>query len=246
MVYDRAQTKRQKKLAQKGEIKNGLRSLHFELKRIEPITDNQDKVFESYKNDQHLFLHGCPGTGKTFLAMYLALQDVLKGNYNKIVIVRSAQSSKDIGFLPGDEKEKLEVYQAPYRLICNELFGRADAYEILKTKGMVEFHSTSFLRGSTIDDAILIYDEIQNSRYMEQKTVISRLGKNARLILCGDLNQDDLSSERYNEKTGLDTLMKVLHEIPSVDRIDFVEEDIVRSGFVKEFILAENKVARRK
>lgn len=246
MVVDRALTKRQKKLALKGESKNSLRSINFDLKRIEPITENQEKVFDSYSEGQHLFLHGCPGTGKTFLAMYLALSDVLKGNYQKIVIIRSAHATKNLGFLPGDEKEKLEVYQQPYKVICSELFGRADAYEVLKQKGIIEFRSTSFLRGTTIDESVIIYDEVQNSAYPEIKVVLSRTGEESRLVICGDINQDDLTSARYNEETGLSLLMKVLAEIPSVDRIEFEEEDIVRSGFVKEFILAENKVARKR
>ena len=161
---------------------------------------------------------------------------------NKLVIIRTAQSSKDIGFLPGSEKEKLAVYEAAYRAICSELFHRDDAYEILKQKGIVEFHSTSFLRGTTIDDSIILIDEVQNCRYQELRTVLTRTGDKSRVILCGDTKQDDLTSTRYNESSGLKDMMKVFNRMGHMSTVQFDIDDIVRSGFVRDFIIAENEL----
>lgn len=240
-------TKRQQRLAEKGQNKENtqkvpsLQQHNFELKSIIPITDNQIKAFNSYEDGNHLFLHGCAGTGKTFVSFYLALRELMskKTKRNRLVVIRNAQSSKDIGFLPGTEKEKLAVYEAAYKAICSELFNRGDAYDILKTKGIIEFHSTSFLRGTTIDNAIILVDEVQNQRYTEMRTVLTRTGDNSRIILCGDTKQDDLTSERFKETSGLRDMMKVFDNMDSMSTIHFEIEDIVRSGFVKEFLTCE-------
>lgn len=242
----RAITKRQRRLEQKAEQKvfSMIRPQNFELQEIQPLTKNQTQTFKAYEQGLNLVLHGCAGTGKTFITLYLALSEIFSGSplRRRIIIVRSAQSSKDIGHLPGNEKQKIEVYESVYRAICSELFNRADAYEVLKQKGVIEFHSTSFLRGSTIDDAIILYDEIQNSRYHELRTVLTRIGENTRIILCGDTKQDDLTSERYKEQSGLQDMMKVFKLMDTIKTIEFTTDDIVRSGFVKSFIIAENKL----
>lgn len=238
-------TRRQKKRSDKIDYKSpALKTQHFELQHIEPITENQVRTFDFYEDGDHLFLHGCAGTGKTFCALYLALKEISEENSQKkrVVLIRNAQSSKDIGFLPGNEKEKLAVYESAYRSICSELFHRDDAYDILKTKGILEFHSTSFLRGSTINDAIIIVDEIQNMRYAEFRTVLTRTGDNSRVILCGDTKQDDLTSKRYNEESGLQEIMKVFERMDTISTVQFTVDDIVRGGFVKSFIIAENQI----
>lgn len=239
-------TKRQQRLAEKGNVKSlpTIRQQHFELKHIYPITDNQVKTFNAYERGDNLFLHGCAGTGKTFISFYLALREVMnqKSNCNKVVIIRNAQSSKDIGFLPGSEKEKLAVYEAAYKAICSELFHRDDAYDILKQKGIIEFHSTSFLRGTTIEDAVILVDEVQNQRYVELRTVLTRTGDHSRVILCGDTKQDDLTSERYKESSGLRDMMKVFQRMGQMTTVEFEIDDIVRSGFVRDFIIAENEL----
>jgi predicted ribonuclease YlaK len=243
-------TKRQQILAEKGIGKPNLRSVptikqqHFDLKHIYPITENQVLTFDAYDRGDNIFLHGCAGTGKTFISFYLALREVMSGKTKrkKVVIIRNAQSSKDIGFLPGSEKEKLAVYEAAYKGICSELFHRDDAYEILKQKGILEFHSTSFLRGTTIEDAIILVDEVQNQRYVELRTVLTRTGDHSRVILCGDTKQDDLTSDRYKESSGLRDMMKVFQRMGHMSTVEFGVDDIVRSGFVKDFIIAENEL----
>lgn len=243
-------SKRQQRLAEKGNEKKELikfptlTQLHLELKDIGPITDNQVKTFRAYDQGDNLFLHGCAGTGKTFISMYLALREIQEkqSRRRKLVIIRTAQSSKDIGFLPGSEKQKLEVYEAAYRAICAELFHRDDAYDILKQKGIIEFHSTSFLRGTTIDDAVILVDEVQNQRYVELRTVLTRTGDHSRVILCGDTKQDDLTSERFKESSGLSDMMRVFKYMGSMSTVEFEIDDIVRSGFVRDFIIAENQL----
>ena len=238
-------TKRQQRLSEKGLIKfPSIQQLHFELKHIQPITDNQVITFQAFDQGDNLFLHGCAGTGKTFISIYLALKEIENGRSRrrKLIIIRTAQSSKDIGFLPGTEKQKLEVYEAPYKAICAELYHRDDAYDILKTKGIIEFHSTSYLRGTTINDAIILVDEVQNQRYVELRTVLTRTGDHSRIILCGDTKQDDLTSERFKEASGLKDMMKVFNFMGSMTTVQFEIDDIVRSGFVRDFIIAENKL----
>lgn len=238
-------TKRQQKLAEKGVLKfPTIQQQHFDLNHVYPITDNQVRTFQLFDRGDNLFLHGCAGTGKTYISIYLALKQVMdsKSSYRKLVIIRTAQSSKDIGFLPGTEKQKLEVYEAAYRAICAELFRRDDAYDILKTKGIIEFHSTSFLRGTTIDDAIILVDEVQNQRYSELRTVLTRTGDNSRIIMCGDTKQDDLTSERYKESSGLSDMMRVFERMGCMSTVQFEINDIVRSGFVRDFIIAENEL----
>lgn len=238
-------TKRQQRLADKGLMKfPSIQQLHFNLKHVQPITDNQITTFQAYDAGNNLFLHGCAGTGKTFISMYLALKEIENGRSRrrKLVIIRTAQSSKDIGFLPGDEKRKLEVYEAPYKAICAELYHRDDAYDILKQKGIVEFHSTSFLRGMTIDDAIILVDECQNLKHQEWFTVLTRTGDKSRVILCGDTKQDDLTSERYKEKSGIADLIRLFHAMNGTTLIHFEIDDIVRSGFVREMILTAQRL----
>jgi phosphate starvation-inducible protein PhoH len=241
-------SKRQRRALKKNGILNEREHVPqrgMQLQPILPKTTNQQKTFDAYDDEKNLLLHGSPGTGKTFLSLYLSLYDLFNYTDNtrdKIVIIRSAQPSKDIGFLPGKENEKLANYEAPYKGICTELFRRGDAYEILKMKNVIEFQSTSFLRGTTIDNSIVILDEAQNLSYMELKTVLTRIGDNTRIIICGDIFQDDLTSARYNQISGLTQIMKIFNRMDSMEHIEFGIDDIVRSGFVKEFIIAEHEI----
>jgi len=216
----------------------------FGLSKISPLTSTQSEVFDAYKDNQNLMLHGVAGTGKTFLSLYLALNDVVQGvdQKKKVIIVRSVVPTRDMGFLPGNQKEKARAYESPYYSICNELFGRGDAYETLKSKGIIEFITTSFVRGITLDNCIVVVDEAQNMASMELHSVMTRIGQNCKVIFCGDTRQDDLTSERKKEESGLSQFMRILKRMNSFDFIEFGEEDIVRSDLVKEYIITRNRL----
>ena len=241
-------TKRQKRvLRQNGEHdllsnKPTFNSPNFNLKRVHPLTENQRKTFDAFQDGKHLMLHGMAGTGKTFLSMYLAINDLMSGtsDQDKIYVVRSVVPTRDMGFLPGSQKEKMKVYEAPYYAICNELFERGDAYDILKQKNAVEFMSTSFVRGTTLNNCYVIVDEINNMTFHELDSVITRIGKNCRVIFCGDFRQSDLTREQ--ERNGLKEFMKVIDRLSDFEYIDFLEADIVRSKLVKEYIIARQKL----
>jgi phosphate starvation-inducible protein PhoH len=207
------------------------------LKLIKPKTYNQEEVFSFYEMGQHLLIHGYAGTGKTFLACYLAIREILdgNGNFQKVVIVRSAVATRDIGHLPGGKNDKIKEYESPYIDIFSKLFGRGDAYSILKQKNLVEFVPTSFIRGNTIDNAIIIVDEINNMTFHELDSVLTRLGDNAKLVLCGDFRQSDLRFA--DERQGLKDLMSILKKMKEVATVEMTIEDIVRSGFVKSYII---------
>ena len=210
------------------------------LQEIEPLTYTQGQVFESYNMGNNLLLHGCAGTGKTFLSTYLGVRDVLEKTEGKrqVIIVRSVVPTRDMGFLPGSMIEKQRVYETPYRALMSDMFNRGDAYDMLKQKGIIQFETTSFVRGQTWDNAIVIVDECQNLSFQELHSVITRVGENSRIVFAGDGKQDDLTSERYKEETGLNKFRNILSNMGSFDIIDFTTDDIVRSGLVREYIEA--------
>ena len=215
------------------------------MRTINPLTPNQENLFRCYENNQNVVAYGCAGTGKTFITLYNALRDVLdeKTPYEKIYIVRSLVSTREIGFLPGDHEDKSSLYQIPYKNMVKFMFEmptEADfemLYGNLKTQGTISFWSTSFIRGTTLDKAIVIVDEYQNLNFHELDSIITRVGQDSKIMFCGDATQTDLI--KTNERNGVIDFMKILRIMPSVDIIEFGLEDIVRSGFVKEYLLAK-------
>lgn len=219
-------------------ITNKLKIRIDDLTVIEPLTENQRRFFDSYDDGRIMLLHGVAGTGKSYIALYKALEEVLDhGNpYHQVVIVRSAVPSREIGHLPGDEKEKTEVYQLPYQDICQNLFGRHDAFQRLCEQGTVKFMITSFVRGITLDNSVIIVDESQNMTDMELNSIITRVGENSKIIFCGDFRQTDLYKK--TDMSGLKKFMVIADMMPSFRVIEFDVKDIVRSDIVKEYILA--------
>lgn len=211
---------------------------HFSLRTIKPLTPNQQETFDSFAEGKHLLLHGVAGTGKTFISLYLALNEILnRGKYSKTLIIRSAVASRDIGFLPGNLKEKTRIYEDPYKTICDDLFARGDGYDILKMKNIVEFTSTCFLRGLTWDNTIVIVDEIQNMSLHEIDSIMTRIGENCRIVLCGDFRQSDLRG--HDSKRNILTFGSILDKMSCFTKIEFGVEDIVRSNFVKSYIISK-------
>jgi phosphate starvation-inducible protein PhoH len=217
---------------------------NFGIGKIEPLTDTQADAFDAFEDEANLMLHGVAGTGKTFIALYLSLKDIINKveQKKKVYIVRSVVPTRDMGFLPGNQKEKSRVYEAPYYTICNELFGRGDAYETFKSKNIIEFITTSFIRGITLDNCIVIVDECQNMSGMELHSIMTRVGENCKIIFCGDTRQDDLTSVRKKEESGLSEFMRILKRMDSFEFIEFLEQDIVRSDLVKEYIITRNEL----
>ena len=230
-----------RKRAVKKPSKNDLNGL--QLKTILPKTDAQKDVFDAFSEGYHIFMNGYPGTGKSLLALYLGIKEMFRHpeKYEKVIIIRSAVSSRELGHLPGDQKEKIEVYEEPYIHLCKELFDRGDAYSILKQKDKIQFLSTSFLRGTTLNNAIVIIDEFQNFRKSECVTVFTRMGENTRIFVLGDVDQNDLVVFRNDVSWGY-SLIEVISKMESFDIINFELDDIVRSGFVKEFIIAKSEL----
>jgi len=212
---------------------------------IDPLTENQRRLFESYNAGKHLVAYGCAGTGKTFISLYNALQDVLDETtpYEKIYLVRSLVATREIGFLPGTHDDKADIYQIPYKNMVKYMFQMpSDAdfemlYGNLKSQETIKFWSTSFLRGTTLDNSIIIVDEFQNLNFHELDSIITRVGENTKICFCGDASQSDL--QKTNERNGIVDFMSILRKMPSFDIIEFGVDDIVRSGLVKEYIIAK-------
>ena len=219
-----------------------------DLVKIEPITDNQKLVFESYKKNQNQFLYGCAGTGKTFISLYLAFQEVLniKTPYDKVVVVRSLIPTREIGFLPGDEEDKAALYQVPYQNMVQFMFKQPNEqafnmlYDRLKQQGSFYFLSTSFLRGLTFDNSIIIVDECQNLNFHELDTIVTRVGQDSKIMFCGDFMQTDLS--KTSERNGLHDFLRILEEMQEFNCVEFNIGDIVRSGFVRNYLIQKTKL----
>ena len=212
---------------------------------VGPITENQELFFNEWKNGKNLFAYGAAGTGKTFIALYLALKDVIDEEtpYDKVYIVRSLVSTREIGFLPGTHEDKSELYQVPYKNMVRNMFHMPDQasfdmlYDNLKNQETISFWSTSFLRGTTLDDAIVIVDESQNLNFHELDSIITRVGQDSKIVFCGDINQSDL--QRTNERNGILDFQRILQGMEEFEEIEFGISDIVRSGLVKSYLVSK-------
>lgn len=211
---------------------------------VEPLTPNQVRAFKAYEQNKSLVLAGSAGTGKTFMALSLALEDVLdkETGYDKLVIVRSIVPTRDIGFLPGNEEEKKDAYTGPYRSAFAELFEDPEAWEKLKNSHKVEFLSTSFIRGMTLQNSVVVIDEMQNLNFHELDSVITRIGQNCKFIMCGDYYQSDFDKDR--DRNGILKFLEIIEQLRNFEVIEFTWEDIVRSDFVRDYIMTKEMLEK--
>lgn len=211
---------------------------YHHVRPVNPLTHAQKIFCSAYDSGQEAFvLHGVAGTGKTFLALYKGLQEVLSSSGSKrLVIMRSAVPSREIGYLPGSEEEKMSAYQVPYMDICSKLCNHPQAWEKLVAQEVVEFWSTSYIRGVTLDDAVIIVDECQNMSDQELNSVMTRVGNRSKIMFCGDFRQTDLT--RKHDQSGLGDFMKTAAMMNEFKIIQFHIDDIVRSSLMKSYIIA--------
>jgi phosphate starvation-inducible PhoH-like protein len=210
---------------------------------IDPLTENQQRLFDAYNDGKMIFAYGAAGTGKTFITLYNALKEVLDETtpYEKIYIVRSLVATREIGFLPGDHDDKAALYQIPYKNMVKYMFEMPDdpsfemLYGNLKAQETVSFWSTSFIRGTTFNKSILLIDECQNLNFHELDSIITRVGEDCKIMFCGDVMQSDLI--KTHERNGIHDFMKILQAMPEFECIEFGVEDIVRSGLVKSYLV---------
>lgn len=215
-----------------------------DLKTVKPKTQSQSMVFEAFLQNQNIILNGSAGTGKSYISLYLALNAILSESFpqNKIKIIRSIVPSREIGHLPGSIEEKIAVYENPYRDIFKDLLRRNESYQDMKDANLVEFEPSSFVRGVTWDNTVVVVDECQNFTMQEIHSVMTRLGKNSILVVCGDFTQNDLIQKK-NDTSGYRDALKIWASMKEVDIINFSEDDIVRSAFVKNWIIAKQNLS---
>lgn len=239
-------SRKQRRMIEHGDLEESevLKEKIFKIRTVRPITENQKQAFEDFYDEQNLLLTGSAGTGKTFIACYLGLNEVLSNpdKYESLTIIRSVVPTRDMGFIPGKIHEKQQVYEMPYVSIFQEMSLENDrkSYDKLKTDSLVNFISTSFIRGHTLKNTIVVVDEIQNMNFNELWTVFTRIGKNCRIIFCGDIKQNDLYNQR--QQSGFENFFKILRNMKSFSATEFNASDIVRSDVVKEFIITAEKL----
>ena len=218
---------------------------HDDLYECVPETDNQQKAFDAWDDGDNLVLAGSAGTGKTFVALYLALESVLEREtpYNKVIIVRSVVPTRDMGYLPGTVEEKKEVFETPYKAICQELFNDNAAYNKMINSHQIEFTTTSFIRGLTIDNSIIIVDEMQNLNFHELDSVITRVGENCRVIFSGDYHQSDFKDQ--TERDGIQRFLRIIEQLRNFSVVTFGWQDIVRSDFLRDYIMTKEMLGMK-
>jgi predicted ribonuclease YlaK len=234
-----------RKQAKKGEVivpqVDVLSEYSNNMQDIRPITTSQEEAYDNWEQGNNLILSGAAGSGKTFIALYLALQELIKNRKKRLVIIRSVVPTRDIGFLPGTQEEKEAAYLTPYIGVISEIFkNNPTLFTSFIKNGTIEFLTTSFIRGITLRDAIIVVDEFQNCNFHELDSIITRVGKGSRIIFSGDYFQSDFTHKR--DKQGIGEFVKILENLKHFKKIEFTWEDCVRSGMVREYLMTKEKM----
>ncbi|HRC95950.1 MAG TPA: PhoH family protein [Coprothermobacter proteolyticus] len=216
---------------------------HLEVvKKLKPLNEAQRQMIHSFKEGFNVVAFGSAGSGKSYVACSLALEELFSKQIDKIVIVRSAVQVRDVGFMPGDLHDKALAYTIPYKQIINDICQNGTAWDILSKKGMVEFITTSFVRGITLDDCVVIVDEVQSMNAHEIDSIVTRVGKNCTLVICGDTRQNDLIKHK-GDKSGFEDALEIFKKMSEdFECVQFFPQDIVRSGLVKRWILTKEEL----
>ena len=211
------------------------------MRDIKPITDSQIEAYEQWDKGRNLILSGAAGSGKTFIALYLALQELIKNRKKRLVILRSVVPTRDIGFLPGTQEEKEAAYLTPYIGVISEIFkNNPTLFTSFLKNGTIEFLTTSYIRGITLKDAIVVVDEFQNCNFHELDSIITRIGKGSRVIFSGDYYQSDFTNRK--EKEGIGEFLKIIESLKHFKKIEFTWKDCVRSGMVRDYLMTKEKM----
>jgi phosphate starvation-inducible PhoH-like protein/PhoH-like ATPase len=211
------------------------------MRDIKPITDSQIEAYEQWDRGRNLILSGAAGSGKTFIALYLALQELIKNRKKRLVILRSVVPTRDIGFLPGTQEEKEAAYLTPYIGVISEIFkNNPTLFTSFLKNGTIEFLTTSYIRGITLKDAIVVVDEFQNCNFHELDSIITRIGKGSRVIFSGDYYQSDFTNRK--EKEGIGEFLKIIESLKHFKKIEFTWKDCVRSGMVRDYLMTKEKM----
>lgn len=224
---------------------SSLKVRYEDLLEFDPITENQKLAFDLWDEGENLVLAGSAGTGKTFIALYLALEKMLERSteFDKIIIIRSVVAVREIGYLPGKLEDKISVFESPYRAIVEELFDDKAVYNKLANNKQVHFETTSFIRGKTFDRSIIIVDEMQNLNFHELDSVMTRIGENSKIIFCGDYLQSDF--DREGDRLGIMKFLQIIERMKDISVIQFGWDDIVRSGTVRDYIMTKEMLGLR-
>jgi phosphate starvation-inducible protein PhoH and related proteins len=210
-----------------------------DLRTIDPVTESQKEAYTAWREGDNIAMVGTAGTGKTFLAMYLALEEIMDKStpFDSLRIIRSAVPTREVGFLPGTIDEKLDAFTGPYRAAAADLFEDDRAYEKLVHNKYIQFESTSYIRGVTFDNTIVLVDEMQNLNFHELDSVMTRIGHCSKIIFCGDYKQSDF--KQMSDKQGINTFLEILEQLKHFSVVEFSWEDIVRSGLVRDYIMTK-------
>ena len=225
------------------EIDNDIICRTINGKPIKPKTLGQKRYVDSIRKNTIVFGIGPAGTGKTYLAMAMAITAFKNNEVNRIILTRPAiEAGENLGFLPGDLQSKVDPYLRPLYDAIYQIMG-ADAYLHNSEKGLIEVAPLAYMRGRTLDNAFIILDEAQNTTPAQMKMFLTRIGFGSKVVITGDMTQKDLPKGAVS---GLDTAVRVLRDIEDIDIMRLTNEDVVRHPLVQRIVKAYEEYEKKR